>query len=199
MSTEMDFKALWNKQPIDAQPDIKQLIMKAERLKKTIRLKLILLNLVLLATIVITIYANNIIVNEWLISKIGAALMLLAYISYLVAYNQLIPVLFKTNPVISNQEYLNQLITINRKSAFLDTVMTNIYFGLLTTGLFLFLIQPFTHMKIISGIIFYAVTAFCMGFAWFYLKPIGMKKRQKRFDDMIAKLEAVTGQLGEEL
>jgi len=197
MSTEMDFKALWNKQPIDAQPDIKQLIMKAERLKRTYRFKLILLNLVLLATIAITIYSNNTIVNEWLISKIGAALMLLAYISYLVAYNQLIPVLFKTNPEINNQEYLNQLITINKKSAFLDTVMTNIYFALLSSGLFLFLVQPFTHMALINGIVFYAVTALCMAFAWFYLKPIGMRKRQKRFDDMIAKLEAVTGQLKE--
>jgi hypothetical protein len=199
MSSEMDFKALWNKQPIDAKPDIKQVVMKAEKLKRIFRFKLILLNMVLLATIVITIYANNIIVNEWLVSKIGAALMLIAYISYLVAYNRLIPVLFKTNPEISNQEYLNQLITINRKSAFLDTVMTNIYFALLSTGLFLFLIQPFTHMKIISGIIFYAVTAFCMFVAWFYLKPIGMKKRQRHFDDLIAKLEAINGQLREEL
>jgi uncharacterized membrane protein len=199
MSTEMNFKALWNKQPIDAKPDIEQVVMKAEKLKRIFRFKLILLNIVLLATIVITIYANNIIVNEWLVSKIGAALMLIAYISYLVAYNQLIPVLFKTNPGISNLEYLNQLITINRKSAFLDTVMTNIYFALLSTGLTLFLIQPFTHMKIVNGITLYAVTALCMAFALFYLKPIGIKKRQRHFDDLITKLEAINGQLREEL
>lgn len=198
MSTEMDFKALWNKQPIDAQPDIKQLIMKAERIKKLFRIKLIFLNVVLLATIALTIYANSIIVNEWLVSKIGATLMLLAYVSYLVAYNRLIPALFKTNPEISSQEYLSQMITINKKSAFLDSAMTNIYFALLSVGLFLFLIQPFTHMKIINGIFFYVVTGLCMAFAWFYLKPIGMKKRQKLFDDMIAKLEAVSGQLKEE-
>ena len=199
MSTEMDFKALWNKQPIDAKPDIEQVVMKAEKLKRIFRFKLILLNIVLLATIVITIYSNNIIANEWLVSKIGAALMLIAYISYLVAYNQLIPILFKTNPEISNLEYLNQLITINRKSAFLDTVMTNIYFALLSTGLALFLIQPFTHMKIVNGITLYAVTALCMAFALFYLKPIGMKKRKRHFDDLITKLEAINGQLREEL
>jgi hypothetical protein len=125
--------------------------------------------------------------------------MLIAYISYLIAYNQLIPVLFKTTPEISNLEYLNQLITINRKSAFLDTVMTNIYFALLSIGLALFLIQPFTHMKIINGITLYAVTALCMAFALFYLKPIGIRKRQKHFDDLIAKLEAINGQLREEL
>jgi len=199
MSTEIDFKALWNNQPIDAKPDIEQVVMKAEKLKRIFRFKLILLNIVLLATIVITIYSNNIIANEWLVSKIGAALMLIAYISYLLAYNQLIPVLFKTNPEISNLEYLNQLITINRKSAFLDTVMTNIYFALLSTGLALFLIQPFTHMKIVNGITLYAVTALCMAFALFYLKPIGMKKRKRHFDDLITKLEAINGQLREEL
>ncbi|WP_461450940.1 hypothetical protein [Mucilaginibacter sp.] len=197
MSSELDLKALWNKQPVDAQPDIKQLIIKAERLKYLFRTKLIFLNVVLLLTIAITIYANSTITNEWLISKIGAVLMILAYISYLIAYNQMIPLLFKVKPEISNQEYLNQLITINRKSAFLDTVMTNIYFVLLSAGLFLFLVQPFTHMTRISGIAFYAITFLCMAFAWLYLKPISIKRRQKHFNDVIAKLEAVNRQLSE--
>jgi hypothetical protein len=198
MSNEIDLKALWNKQPVDAQPDIKQLIMKAERIKRTGRIKLILINLVLLACIVITIYANQLIVNEWLISKIGAVLILVAYLLYLVAYNQLIPLLFKINPERSSQEYLSQLITINKKTAFIDTVITNIYFALLSIGLFLFLVQPFTHVTLFNGIAFYAITALCMAFEWFYLKPRAMRKRQKRFADMIAKLEAVNGQLARE-
>jgi len=195
MSSEMDFKALWNKQPIDAKPDIKQVIMKAEKLKRIYRHKLIILNVVLLSAAALVIYVGFNMDKEQMTTKIGVILEVIAYLSYLIAYNQLIPLLLKTNPEISNHEYLNQLITIKRKDAFLDSVMINIYFGCLSLGVFLFLVQPVMHMTPFLGITFYLVIAFCMAFAWFYLKPLGIRKKQKAFNDIIARLEQINKQL----
>ena len=198
MSDKVDFKSLWNKQAINDIPDMKKLLAKADRLKKINRYKLILLNLALLASGAIIIYAGFTIRNEAITTKIGTVLMILAYISYLIAYNQMIPVLFKTNMEASTQEYLDQLLSIQRRLSFLNRVMINIYFVLLTVGLLLFSLQAATHMTVFWNIVYFVAVFGCMAVAWFYLSPLGVKKMQKSFNDIIEKLEAVNEQLSSE-
>jgi len=103
MSTEMDFKALWNKQAIDAKPDIKQVIMRAEKLKRIFRYQLLITNVVLLATAALVIHVGFTMDKAQMTTKIGVLLEVIAYLTYLIAYNQLIPLILKTNPEISNQ------------------------------------------------------------------------------------------------
>ena len=195
MSTEMDFKALWNKQPIDAKPDIKQVIMRAEKLKRIFRYKVVITNVVLLPTAALVIYVGFTIDKAQMTTKIGVILEVIAYLTYLIAYNQLIPLILKTNPEISNQDYLNQLIIIKRKDAFLDSVITNIYFACLSLGVFLFMVQPVMRMTPVRGIIFYLVIGLCLAFTFFYLRPYSIRKKQKTLNDIIAKLEQINGQL----
>src|SRR6202012_4657374 len=107
---------------------------KADGIKKITRTKLIRLNLMLLATVAFILYIGFNIDNEQVTTKIGVALVVIAILSYLVAYNQMIPMLFKTNMETSSQEYLNQLLRIKRKHEFLNKVMINIYFVLLSSG-----------------------------------------------------------------
>jgi len=194
----MDFKALWNKQPVDATPDIKDLVAKAKKVKRHAARKLIIMNLLLLGTVTFISYVNFYIDNEWHSTKIGIALMIIGMLSYLVVYNRMIPLLFKTDPNDSSHDYLNQLITIKRKHAFLDTVMINVYFAFLSTGLALYMIQFVTRMTTIGGTTFYVLIGVWIAFAWFYLKPREARRRQKRIGDMIARLEVVNGQLKEE-
>jgi hypothetical protein len=198
MSTEMDFKALWNKQSVDATPDIKELVMKAEKVRRAAARKLIIMNLLLLGTAAFISYVNFHIDNEWHTTKIGIMLMIVGMLSYLVVYNRMIPLIFKTNPNDSSQEYLTQLITIKRQHAFLDTVMVNVYFTFLSVGIALYMIQFVMRMTTIGGITFYVIIGGWIALAWFYLKPIEARRRQKRIGDMIARLEAVNGQLREE-
>ena len=198
MSTEMDFKALWNKQAVDATPDIKELVMKAEKVRRAAARKLIIMNLLLLGTAAFISYVNFHIDNEWHTTKIGIMLMIIGMLSYLVVYNRMIPLIFKTNPNDSSQEYLTQLITIKRKHAFLDTVMVNVYFTFLSVGMALYMIQFVMRMTTIGGITFYVIIGGWIALAWFYLKPREARRRQKRIGDMIARLEAVNGQLREE-
>ena len=197
MSTEMDFKSLWNKEGTSDIPDTKELIEKAGDLKRITRSKLIRLNLFLLATAVFIIYIGFNIDNEKLTTKIGIALMAVAMVSYLAVYNQLMPLLFKSDMQASSHEYLNQLIQIKRKQDFLNKVMINIYFSLLSVGMLLYLLQFTVRMTIVGSILTYGLTFGWIGLSWFYLRPRGIKKKQVPLMEMIAKLKAVDEQLEE--
>ena len=86
MSTEIDFRSLWNKQPVDVSPDIKQITAKAEKLRRYAARKLIIMNLILLATVIFMIVVNLNIAKEWLTTKIGIILMITGMLLYLVVY-----------------------------------------------------------------------------------------------------------------
>jgi hypothetical protein len=195
MSTEIDFKSLWNKEGTSDIPDTKELIEKAGDLKRITRSKLIRLNLLLLATAVFMIYIGFNIDNEKLTTKIGIALITVAIVSYLAAYNQLMPLLFKSDMEMSSHEYLNQLIRIKRKQDFLNKVMINVYFSLFSVGMFLYLLQFAMRGTLIGNVLVYGLTFGWIGFSWFYLRPRGIKKKQQPLMEMINKLKAVDEQL----
>jgi hypothetical protein len=198
MSTEMDFKALWNKQEAGEMPDTRELFAKADAVKKTTRNKLIKLNLVLLATIVFIAWVGFNIDNVRPTTTIGIVLIGIAIVSYLIAYNQMIPSLFKANFDASSQEYLNQLLSVKRRFDFLNRVMINVYFVLLSAGLALYMFQFAVRMTTFWAIFWYAITFAWIAFSWFYLRPRSIKKKQKPLNDVIARLEGVNKQLKEE-
>ncbi|SDS05584.1 hypothetical protein SAMN05216490_0456 [Mucilaginibacter mallensis] len=195
MSSEMDFKTLWNKQSTSEMPDMKELFTKADGLKRKIRCRLIGLNLVLLATTAIMVYMWFNIDNERLTTKIGLILIIVAMISFVAVSNQIMPMLFKSDFEVSSQEYLNQLIRIKRKEDFINKVMINIYFTLLSAGLALYMLQFIARMSVTWAIIYVVLTFGWIGFAWFYLRPRGIRKKAKALNDMIERLEEVNGQL----
>jgi len=195
MSAEIDLKALWNKQATSELPDSKELFEKADRLKKTTRNKLIGLNIVLLSTVVFIACVGFNIDHVKSVTITGIVLIAIAIISYLIVSNQIIPILFTSNLQTSSHEYLDQLIRIKRKQDFLNKVMINIYFVLLSAGIFLYSLQFSDRMDTRWEITYYTLTFGWIGFSWFYLRPRGVKKKQKPLNDMIAKLEAVNRQL----
>jgi len=193
MNTEMDFKKLWHKQEADNMPDIKILHKRADNIKRGTRIKLIFENAVLLAISALIIYVGYNIPHALPTTKIGTALMVISMLMYLFVYNRLIPVLFKTNFAISTHEYLEQLISIKRREDFLNRVIVNIYFVLLIIGVGLYFVQ-FVH-NLLGGILMYGLTFSCLLFAWFYIQPITVKRRQKPLMETIAKLEELNRQL----
>jgi len=195
MSTEMDFKGLWNKQTISELPDLKELLTKAARIKRTARNKLIGLNLMLLSTVAIIGCVGFNIDHVKPVTIVGIAFIAVAIISYLIVSNQIVPMLFKTDLQNSSHEYLEQLIRIKRKQDFLNKVMINIYFVLLSAGLFLYMLQFSERMTLAWGVIYYTLTFGWIAIAWFYLRPRNVRRKLKPLNDMIARLEAVNGQL----
>jgi hypothetical protein len=194
MNSEIDFKSLWNKQPANDMPDTKEIFAKADKLKRGTRCLLIAQNLTLTAASVLIIYVGWNIDHVKLITKIGAVLMVTGMISYLASYNQIIPIVFKSNIESNSHDYLNQLIRIKRKEDFINKVMINVYFTLLCVGLFLYMLQALTRMTILKGGGFFVITFACMAICWF-LQPRLTRKKRKTLNDIISKLQEVNKQL----
>jgi hypothetical protein len=195
MNAEMDFKTLWNKEGADNIPATKELLKKAGDLKKRTRNKLVGLNLLLLATAVFCAYIGFNIDHIKTTTAIGILLISVAIVSYLIVYNQIMPLLFKSDIQADSHEYLNQLIRIKRKHEFLNKVMINVYFILLSSGLALYMLQFAERMIPFWAIFWYAITFAWIAISWFYLRPRGIRRKQKPLNEMIERLEEVNRQL----
>lgn len=195
MSTEVDFKALWKKEETKDIPDTKELFKKAGSVRKAARIRLIVQTLVLSATVAILLRVGLNIHNKQLITIIGLVLMVGGIVSYLIASNQLLPMLFKSDIEGSSQEYLSQLIRIKRKHEFLDRVMVNIYFSLLSVGLLLFTWQIVMKKGTVWVVFYYGITFGLMGCAWVWSRRTWIRKKQKSLSDIIERLETVNEQL----
>ena len=194
MSTEIDFKSLWNKQPANDMPDTKEIFAKADKVKRRTRCLLIAQNLTLTAASILIIYVGWDIDHVKLTTKIGVVLIVTGMISYLVSYNQIIPIVFKSNIESNSHDYLNQLIRIKRKEDFINKVMINIYFTLLCVGLFLNMLQALTRMTMLKGVCFFVITFAFMAICWI-LQPRLIRKKRKTLNDIISKLREVNKQL----
>ena len=134
------------------------------------------------------VYLGFNIPNELVTTKIGLVVMIVGMLTYLLVHNQLLPTLFKTNPATNITEYLAQLITIKRKEDFLNKVMINIYFVLLCIGMGFYLWQ-FIH-GMWNGILTYSLIFAWILTSWLYLRPRGVKRKQKPLLETIAHLRA---------
>lgn len=195
MNTEVDFKALWNKEEAKDMPDVGELLKKAASIRKITRTKLIVQSLILLATVIFLLCVGLNIDNKHVITMIGLILMVVAIVSYLVVANQMLPMLFKSDIEGSSQEYLDQLIRIKRKNDFINKVMINVYFSLLCLGILLYSLQFTARMSTGWEVLYYVMTFGWIGFSWFVSRPRGIKRKQQPLLDMIARLEEVNKQL----
>jgi F0F1-type ATP synthase assembly protein I len=194
MSSEIDFKSLWNKQPTGDVPDTKELFAKADKVKRRTRCTIIALNIMLIAISIFVTYIGWNIDHAKLTTKIGVVLMVIGMISYVAAYNQIIPILFKTDVKSNSHDYLDQLIRIKRKEDFINKVMVNIYFTLLSAGLFLYMLQFSVRMTMLNGSCYFIITFAWIGICWF-LHPRLIRKKRKALNDVITRLEEVNKQL----
>jgi hypothetical protein len=195
MSTEMDLKTLWHEENPGDMPNTKELLKKAGGLRRIFRIKLIIQTVVLIAAVVVMLTSGLHIEHRTLTTDIGLVLMLLGIISYLVTTNQLLPMLFKSSIDGSSQEYLNQLIRIKRKNEFLHRVMIDVYFSLLTTGLYLYFLQFALQMTAFKAVLCYMIPSIGLAIAWSFSKRWEFRKTLNPLNDTIKKLEALNGQL----
>ena len=194
MENNIDFKNLWKQQAVTP-PDIQDLFTKLKHFKRVSMRKLIITNVLLIATSVFILFIWYRFQPEFISTKIGIVLVILAMVIYLFVYNKL-AVFFKTiDDTQSNSEYLKKLISIKAKQHFLQSTMLSVYFILLGLGLSLYMYEYASRMTILWAIVTYAVTLGWIGFTWFYLRPKEIKKEQTRVNNLIAKFEAVNEQL----
>jgi hypothetical protein len=194
MDNNIDFKNLWKQQAVSP-PNIEDLFSKLKHFKKVNLRKLIITNVLLIATSVFILFIWYCFQPEFISTKIGIILMILAMVIYLFAYNKLFGI-YKTIDIDqNNSEYLQKLISLKTKQQFLQSVMMRLYFVLLVLGLGLYMYEYASRMTMFWGIIAYAVTLSWIGFSWFYLRPKEISKEQARINGLIVKFEAVNKQL----
>jgi hypothetical protein len=194
MENNIDFKGLWTKQTVGL-PDTDDLFLKLADLKKSNLKKLLLTNLALISTSIFIGFIWYYYQPEFISTKIGIVLTILAMVVYLFAYNQLLPSFRKTATDQSNQDYLQTLMKIRAKEEFLQTKMLHVYFIMLSVGICLYMIEFVSMMPLLWAIVTYGLTLFWMGFCWFYLHPRTVRKQQVKLNELISKMEALIQQL----
>jgi len=194
MSSNINFKALWQQQPV-SEPDMKDLINRLRQFKQSNIRRLIKTNILLIATSLFIGFVWYYYQPQFITTKMGIVITILAMAIYLFVYNKMFVLFNKINDTSDNAHYLQNLIVIKGKQQFLQHTMMNLYFIMLMVGMCLYMYEYTSRMTMSAGIITYAVTLIWIAYNWFYLRPKTIRKQQAKLDDLISKFEGINKQI----
>lgn len=190
----IDFKDLWKKQSVN-QPDITDLLSRVAKFKKASLRSLWISNILLFATSVFILFIWMYYQPQFISTKIGIVVTILAMVIYMFSHNKLLVKYKEIDSTQTNQEYLQKLILIKRKQQFLQTKMMTFYFVFLTIGICLYMYEYASRMSVLGASLTYGITLLWMLFNWFFLRPKQIKKQQEKINSLIEKFEEVNNQL----
>jgi hypothetical protein len=194
MDNNINFNDLWSGQKI-VQPNPDELILKVDKLKKANTKRIVYTNITLVLTSVFICFIWYYYQPQFITSKIGIVLAVLAMLSFIVASNSSLVLYKKLDAGESNQQYLKTLLLIKEKQQFMQTTMLNLYFLFLSVGLSLYMYEYVSRMSTLMAVVVCGVTALWFLFNWFYLRPKQIKKQEAKLNEIIAKFEDIQGQL----
>ncbi|MCR4032963.1 MULTISPECIES: hypothetical protein [Flavobacterium] len=189
----MDFKDLWKKQTI-SQPDMKDLLERVNTFKKAALRSLLIVNILLFATSAFVIFIWIYYQPQFVSTKIGIIVTILAMMLYVFVYNKLSGEYKNIDSTQTNHEYLHKLIVIKKKQQFLQTKMMSFYFVFLTIGICLYMYEYASRMSLLGASLAYGITLLWMFFNWFYIRPKQIKKQQEKINSLIEKFEEINNQ-----
>ncbi len=195
MSSDNEFKGLWNKLETPSAPDAGVILKKAAQLKRRMWIKLTGQTLLLTATMVFIILIVLFFRPQMLTTKIGALLITGAIVSFVIPSVRIIRDIFRGDPESSNTEFLSQFIRLKQKQESLQTTLLTIYFILFSAGIFLYMIEYARMMSLAGRLSAYGITMAWVAFNWFWIRPRTIKKQRDALNAMISKLEKVNDQL----
>lgn len=193
-NNNIDFKDLWKQQTV-SQPNIEDLMTRLKQFKKAGLRSVWKTNILLFATAAFIIFIWYYYQPQFISTKIGIILVILAMVMYVAFYNGLLRIYKDIDTTQTNQEYLQKLILIKRKQQFMQSVILSWYFVLLLAGICLYMYEYASRMTVFYALITYGITLLWIGFNWFYLRPKQIKKQQSKINDLIAKFEDINKQL----
>ncbi len=196
MDNNIDFRSIWKQQDTGS-PDIAGVRDKLKRFRKSQVRNLIVANLCLIATSGFILFVWYYFQPQFISTKIGIVVTILAMAVFLLVYNQQIPVFRAIDEQQSSSDYLSQLIRLKEKQKFMQHTMMNLYFLLLSLGIGLYLYEYTSRMTLTWGIVTYLVTGAWLGFNWFVIKPKTTTKQQAKLNDLIDHLKQVSHQMEE--
>lgn len=190
----IDFKDLWRKQSV-SQPDMQDLLARLNKFKRAGLRSLWITNILLLATSAFIVFVWVYYQPQFISTKIGIIVTILAMMIYLFVYNKLLSTYKNIETTQTNQEYLQNLILIKKKQQFLQTTMMRFYFAALTFGICLYMYEYASRMTFLGASLTYGLTLLWMAFNWFLILPKQIKKQQAKINALIEKFEEINKQL----
>tara|TARA_R110002051_G_scaffold290773_1_gene354436 strand:- start:65360 stop:65950 length:591 start_codon:yes stop_codon:yes gene_type:complete len=194
MTDNIDFKQYWNKQKVETQTP-EELIKKANEFKRKTRFKLIIANIALLLSCMVISFVWFYYQPEYLTTKIGIIIIIIAILIYVAFQSSLTPLLLTRNIDANAKEQLLQLLKLKEKQRFQKTTLLNGYFFLLSLGLGLYMYEYAVRMTLPWAILSYGLVLFWIALNAFYFRPKAIKKQETRLNRLIAQLEDLKGQL----
>lgn len=194
MDNTRDFTAIWQQQKV-VQPNIDELQHKLNRFKKNNLKKLIISNILLVTTIVFVVLIWYKYQPQYLTTKIGIVLVILAMVIFLLNYNKQFSSLNKIDDTRTISDYLKSLTELKTKQKYIQSTMLSLYFIMLSSGIGLYMYEYTSIMTILWAIFAYGITLTWIGLSWFYIRPKIIKKQQAKLNELISKFEAVNNQL----
>lgn len=194
MDNNIDFKDLWKKQSV-SQPNFEDLLARLKQFKKASLRSLWITNVLLIATSIFIAVIWYYYQPQFVSTKIGIIITILTMMMYLVIYNRLLNAYKNIDSTQTNQEYVQNLISIKKQQHYLQSTILSLYFVLLTIGLCLYMYEYASRMTVFWAIFTYVMTLFWMGINWFFIRPKQIKKQQTKINSLIEKFEDVSNQL----
>lgn len=193
-NNNIDFKDLWKKQTV-SQPNIEDLMVRLKQFKKAGLRSLWITNILLFATSAFILFVWYYYQPQFISTKIGIVLTILAMVIYVVVYNRLLGSYKNIDVTQTNQEYLQKLILIRKKQQFVQSTILSLYFVLLGAGISLYMYEYTSRMTILWASFTYGITLLWIGFNWFYIRPKQIKKQQAKINELIIRFEDINKQL----
>ena len=194
MADNINFKQYWKKQIIET-PTPEELIKKANKFKRKIRFRLIVANIVLLISCMGISFVWFYYQPEYLTTKIGIIVIIIAILIYLAFQVTLTSLLFNRNYEVNAKDQLLQLLKLKEKQRFQRTTLLNGYFFLLSLGLGLYMYEYAVRMTLTWAIVTYGIVLFMIVLNVFYFRPKTIKKQQAQLNKLIAQLKDLKDQL----
>ncbi|PXY40189.1 hypothetical protein DMB65_14080 [Flavobacterium cheongpyeongense] len=193
-NNNIDFKDLWKKQTVN-QPNKEDLMARLKQFKKAGLRSLWKTNILLFATSAFIVFIWYYYQPQFISTKIGIVLAIVAMIMYVGVYNGLLRIYKDIDTNQTNQEFLQKLILIKRKQQFMQSTILSWYFVLLLAGICLYMYEYASRMTVFYALITYGITLLWIGFNWFYMRPKQIKKQQAKINELIVKFEDINKQL----
>ncbi|MCB9257263.1 MAG: hypothetical protein H6579_09045 [Chitinophagales bacterium] len=196
MDTNINFKSLWSEQKI-ATVNSKEIMEKIAAFKKKNLQRIILTNIALLFTSAFIIFVWLYYQPQFISTKLGIVLCILAMLIYLLVYNKSLSLFTAKNESLTNQEFLKTFKLIKKKQHFMHTKMLSFYYVLLSLGLALYLYEYTSRMTLVWAFVCYALSAGWIALTWFYFRPKQIKKQEKALQEILSGLDGLSGQMKE--
>jgi membrane protein YdbS with pleckstrin-like domain len=195
-NNNIDFKDLWKKQTVN-QHNIEDLLLRLKQFKRSSLRSLWRTNILLAATTAFVIFVWYHYQPEFISTKIGIILVILAMVMYVGVYNRLLGTYKNIDSTQTNQEYLQQLISIRKKQQCMQSTILSLYFVLLGVGIGLYMYEYTVRMTAFWAIFTYGITLLWIALNWFYIRPKQIKKQQTKINGLIEKFEVINNQFAE--